>query len=58
MRELAQEAIPLLDFTKNTRKDASLSAAVAKATVPLAGTSVQPNSRIMKQCRHHHTDTD
>jgi hypothetical protein len=31
---------------------------VAKATVPLAGTSAQPNSRIVKQRRHHHTDTD
>ena len=31
---------------------------VAKATVPSAGTPVQPNSRIIKQRRHHHTDTD
>jgi Clr5 domain len=31
---------------------------VAKATTPLAGTLVQSNSRIVKQRRHHHTDTE
>jgi hypothetical protein len=31
---------------------------VAKAAAPLAGTPVQPNCRIVKQRRHHHTDTD
>jgi hypothetical protein len=31
---------------------------VAKAPAPLAAASVQPDIRIVKQRRHHHTDTD
>ena len=31
---------------------------VAKATIPLARTPVQPTSRVVKQRRHHHTDAD
>jgi len=31
---------------------------ITKAPVPLAGTPVLPNSRIVKQRRHHYTDTD
>jgi hypothetical protein len=31
---------------------------VAKPPVPFPDTSVQPNGHIVKQRRHHHTDTD
>ncbi len=31
---------------------------ISKASASIAGTPVQPNSRVAKQRRYHHTDTD